>query len=137
MQLLEWLHSLPESPTPSQAADHAGVSKATFLRHVKRDETTAEYAITIARAYNVNPIDALIDLGMLDEQELKRAAARYSGQRMTNQELLDEIMRRSDPEAVYLFGGDADVIDISDTPLHAVADSSPEEGEGFPGDYEP
>ncbi|WP_165164946.1 hypothetical protein [Corynebacterium qintianiae] len=104
---------------------------------MKRDETTAEYAITIARAYDVNPIDALIDLGIIEERELKRASARYNGQRMTNQELLDEIMRRSDPEAVYLFGGGADIIDISDTHLHAVADESPEEGGGYPDDYEP
>lgn len=125
MTLQDWLKSLPDSPTASQAADRAGVSKATFLRHQKKGETTAEYAIAISRAYGVNEIKSLLDLGFISLQAVKEISVQVSVGRMSNQQILDEILRRSDPEALNLFGdptGEAIDYDGTEAPVASLDD---------------
>lgn len=141
MTLQEWLNNLPNSPTASQAADKAKVSKATFLRHQKKGMTTAEYAIAIARAFDVNEVLALRDLGFITDKAVRNASSVIDLHKVTNQQLLDEVLRRSDPEAVRLFGDPTgEAIDYEpidelaqrresksaprDMPLDAIADSS-------------
>lgn len=151
MELQDWLNILPGSPTVSQAADHAEVSKATFLRHAKKGETTAEYVVAISRSYNVNEVDSLVALGFISADAVAEMGIARALHNATNEQLLDEIMRRSDPQARYLFGEDegtiglapdAEVFDfpgrgVNFSAYPGVADDSPEEGEGHPGDYEP
>lgn len=140
MELQEWLNTLPGSPTVSQAADHSGISKATLLRHAKTGKTTAEFTISISRAYEVNEVESLLDLGFITASAIDDYGVEAALEGATNQQLLNEILRRSDPEARYLFGNNGDeetiglaphltpVSDPSDSmPLSAVAYSGPDE----------
>lgn len=121
MNIKEWLSALPGSPTVSQAADHAGVSKATFLRHEKKKETTAEYVVKIARAYNVNEVQALIDLGFIDEAAVMELAIENALGFATNSQLWVEQSKRADPEARRLFRGEGvpGVVDLDDEAVGA------------------
>lgn len=114
MELQEWLNTLPGSPTVSQAADHSGISKATLLRHAKTGKTTAEFTISISRAYEVNEVESLLALGFISRSAIDEYGFKAALEGSTNQQLLDEIMRRSDPQARYLFGNDGteDVIGL-------------------------
>lgn len=116
MKFIEWLNSLPTSPTPSQAAIKAGVPKATVLRHAEKDYTTAEILIPIARAYDTNPIDALIAYDMLTVEDVRESAARLVLSEATNSEILEELNRRVDPTARGVFRGEGmdNVIDLAD-----------------------
>ncbi|RSZ61512.1 XRE family transcriptional regulator [Corynebacterium hylobatis] len=85
MDFETWLHSLPGSPTPSIAAKRSKLQGPTLIRHAQRGRSTADNIIQIARAYEVSPIDALVDTGFLDADEvasekvsLKRAFAQAS-----------------------------------------------------------
>lgn len=142
MDINEWLNSLPGSPTVSQAADHAGVSKATFLRHEKNGKTTAEYVTKIARAYDVNEIQSLINLGFVQEAAVMEVAIEKALGLAKNSQLLAEMNKRHDPEArrLYRAEGKPGVIDLDDhrspdpmsgasgsIPSTAVADDSPDE----------
>lgn len=140
MKLQKWLSTLPGSPTVSQAADHSDISKATLLRHAKTGKTTAEFVVTISRAYKVNEVESLVKLGFITAEAVDGYGIKAALASATNEELLDEIMRRSDPQARYLFGneGDEDTIglaphltpvsDADDSmPLSAVAYSGPDE----------
>ena len=115
MKLQEWLNKLPSSPTVSQAADHSGISKATLLRHAKTGKTTAEFAVTISRAYKVNEVESLVKLGFITSEAVDGYGIKAALASATNEELLDEIMRRSDPQARYLFGneGDEDTVGLA------------------------
>lgn len=157
MELQEWLTTLPGSPTVSQAADHSGISKATLLRHAKTGKTTAEFIISISRAYGVNEVESLLNLGFVTSSAIDEYGVEAALAGATNQQLLEEIMRRSDPEARYLFGngGNDDVIGLdpsiapvtslddarsndSDSDVHArpyAADSSDTEPEPGDDDY--
>ena len=116
MNINEWLNSLPGSPTVSQAADHAGVSKATFLRHEKNGKTTAEYVTKIARAYDVNEIQSLINLGFVQEAAVMEVAIEKALGLAKNSQLLAEMNKRHDPEArrLYRAEGKPGVIDLDD-----------------------
>ena len=115
MELQEWLSTLPGSPTVSQAADHSHVSKATLLRHAKTGKTTAEFVVTISRAYRVNEVEALVRLGFITAEAVDGYGIEAALSSATNEELLEEILRRSDPQARYLFGneGDEDTIGLA------------------------
>ena len=108
MELQEWLSTLPSSPTVSQAADHSGISKATLLRHAKTGKTTAEFAVTISRAYKVNEVESLVRLGFITAEAVDGYGIEAALASATNEELLEEILRRSDPQARYLFGNEGD-----------------------------
>lgn len=128
MNIEEWLNTLPGSPTVSQAADHTpGVSKATFLRHADKGKTTAEYVIAIARAHNVNEIQALADMGFIEEAAVVEMAIDKALGMATNSKLLEEINKRVDPEARRLFRGDEmpGIIDVRDDDLAARRQNTP------------
>mgnify|MGYP002712234108 CR=1 FL=1 len=108
MELQEWLSTLPGSPTVSQAADHSHVSKATLLRHAKTGKTTAEFVVTISRAYRVNEVESLVKLGFITDKAVDGYGIEAALSSATNEELLEEILRRSDPQARYLFGNEGD-----------------------------
>lgn len=116
MNFNEWLNALPESPTASQAANAANVSRATTIRHEKAGATTAEYAVKIARAYNVNEIQALIDLGFVDEAAVMEMAVEKALGLAKNSQILAEMNKRHDPEArrLYRAEGKPGVIDLDD-----------------------
>lgn len=157
MDIQDWLSTLPGSPTPSQAADKAGVSKATLLRHVNKGQTTAEYVISIARAHGVNEIEALIDLEIVDANAVLELGIDKALDLATNRQLLAAIERRTDPEFQKSVGIRPGIINpdfrtlddlakrrhttpetpphVQDYPYDAVADSSPDEEEGDDHDY--
>ena len=143
MELQEWLSTLPGSPTVSQAADHSHVSKATLLRHAKTGKTTAEFVVTISRAYRVNEVESLVKLGFITDKAVDGYGIEAALSSATNEELLEEILRRSDPQARYLFGneGDEDTIGLAPhlTPVSEPPASLHDDDDGIVRefDYEP
>ena len=96
--------------------------------------------IALCRAYDRSPVAGLIQTGYINDFELQGPDVEVALREATNEQLLNEIMRRSDPEARYLFGNDGDeetiglaphltpVSDGDDSmPLSAVAYSGPDE----------
>ncbi len=115
MTFNDWLNHLPGSPTPSQAADAAKLSRATVLRHHEKNATTAEYVIKIARAYNINEIQALIDLGYVNEASVLELAIENALGMAKNSQMLAELDRRVDPDARRVFRGEgAEIVDLDD-----------------------
>lgn len=113
----EWLASLPGAPTPSQAAEAANLPRPTLLRHSDRGRTTAENAIVIARAFNVSPADALVEMGFLEPDEVNASealAVREALGRAEWSEIFEEITQRIN--ASPMFEGDFEL--SLDSPVH-------------------
>lgn len=158
MDFNQWLLELIGEDTQRTASTKAGMSESTLSRQLSRGALRPEMVIALCRGYGRSPVTGLIETGYLHEWEAEGVGIPYALQEATNQQLLDEIMRRSDPEALYLFGDPTgESIDYemdddlaarrTDTPDEgpdvdldfydlAVADSSPDEEEGEPGDYD-
>lgn len=160
MDFNAWLLELIGDDTQRSASTKAGMAESTLSRQLSRGALRPEMVIALCRGYGRSPVTGLIETGYLREWEAEDVGIPYALQEATNQQLLDEIMRRSDPEALYLFGdptGESidyemdddlaarrdratpDVESMPDDwmPEDAVADDSPEEGDGMPDDYLP
>lgn len=125
MTFNEWLQNLPGSPSPSQAADRADVSRATLIRHSKAGATTAEYAVKIARAYNVNEVQALLDLNFIEEAAVLELSIEKALGHAKNSQLWVELSKRSDPESrrLYRAEGKPGVIDLDDDTIASENDA--------------
>lgn len=90
--------------------------------------------IALCRAYDRSPVQGLVETGYINEYEVQGVDLAIALHDATNEQLLDEILRRSDPEARYLFGADGDsaVVDLDDAADAAVFDIRPPHVEGLP-----
>lgn len=149
MNFEAWIDDLIHPETRRSAAQKAGYSQSTLSRQLDRGNLRPEMVIALCRAYGRLPSQGLIETGYLRPWEVEGAGIPHALDKATNQQLLDAILRRSDPEATYLFGmgdeqinPDADVLDlprrpdatpairaVPDDDLPSVADNSPDEPE--------
>ncbi|OHO31327.1 hypothetical protein HMPREF2656_10275 [Corynebacterium sp. HMSC034B08] len=85
--------------------------RPTLLRHANRGRTAAENAIAIARAFDVSPADALVEMGFLRPSEVNAPEALGRAERS---EIFDEITKRVN--ASPMFEGDFEL--SLDSPVH-------------------
>ena len=156
MNFETWLDDLIQPDSRRTAAGKADYSQSTLSRQLDRGYLRPEMVIALCRAYGRSPVAGLVETGYIESYETEGVSVPFALEQATNRQILDEIMRRSDPEARHLFGADEDTIGLADdaevfelpnrnvrpvsddeVPFDAVADSSPEEGDGDPGSYEP
>lgn len=142
MNFESWLDELIGDDTRATASKKADYAQSTISRQLSRGYLRPETVIALCRAYDRSPVAGLIETGYINDYELHGPDVEVALHKATNEQLLDEIMRRSDPQARYLFGneGDDDVIGLrpdfrvvseahDSMPLSAVADDSPDEDE--------
>lgn len=105
----EWIKSIAEGLTPTVAAQKAGLAHTTVLRQLSRGKLSADNVIAIAHAFNLKAGDALVQTGHIYPADIEEAGVELSLGLATNQQLLDEINKRVDPDAVRLFHGDSEI----------------------------
>lgn len=140
MNFETWLTELIGEDTRRTASSKAGMAESTLSRQLSRGHLSPEMVIALCRAYDRSPVAGLIQTEYINDYELQGPDVEVALREATNEQLLNEIMRRSDPEARYLFGNDTDddviglaphlapVSDADDSmPLSAVAYSGPDE----------
>lgn len=140
MNVEAWFKDLTDSSSLREAAEKSGVSKSTLSRNLDANTMTPETVIALCRAYDRSPVSGLIETGYINDYELHGPDVEIALREATNEQLLDEMMRRSDPQARYLFGNEGDeetiglaphLTPVSDVdgsmPLSAVAYSGPDE----------
>lgn len=140
MNFETWLTELIGEDTRRTASSKAGMAESTLSRQLSRGHLSPEMIISLCRAYDRSPVTGLIETGYINDFELQGPDVEVALREATNEQLLNEIMRRSDPEARYLFGNDGDeetiglaphltpVSEVDDSmPLSAVAYSGPDE----------
>lgn len=122
MQSTRWWDYITEiigDSTYSQAATKAGFDKSAFTRWKKGARADPDFVVKIARAYDANVLEALVAAEFITEAEAKLREVKVGGIALSdasNRQLLDEINRRSDPEARHLFTAtaDSDVVDLDE-----------------------
>jgi hypothetical protein len=99
-----WLKELAGDDTQKVISQKSGINESTLSRQLSRGTFRPEMVIALCRGYNRSPVTGLIETGYLREWEAEGVGIPFALHNASNQQLLDEIMRRSDPEALYLFG---------------------------------
>lgn len=120
MDIEAWMQRTTGGDSLRAIAKRIDVSPSTISRYVERNNTLSpEHVIKISRAYGVSVVDALVDTGHLMEYEADLAGVSTALGYATNEQILEEMMRRVDPQAVRLFHGDEDTITPSfDAEVH-------------------
>lgn len=131
MNFESWLDELIGDDTRATASKKADYAQSTISRQLSRGYLRPETVIALCRAYDRSPVSGLIETGYINDYELHGPDVEVALREATNEQLLDEIMRRSDPEARYLFGneGDDDVIGLAEH-LVPISASLPDEDDG-------
>lgn len=149
----KYIQKLMGDQTQLEAARFIGISKSNITRWKDGARAAPDFVVKVARAYNANVLEALVEAEFITEEEAQLREINVGGVTLsdsTNEELLKEILSRSDPQARYLFGNDggddaiglaphlAPVPDVMDEmPERAVAYNGPDEDaeRGFNDDY--
>lgn len=129
-----WLQDLIGGDSMRTAAQRTDYAQTTISRQLSRGHLSPEMVIALCRAYDRSPVQGLVETGYINEYEVEGVDLAIALHDATNEQLLDEIMRRSDPQARYLFGanGDSAVVDLDDASDAAVFDIHPPHVEGLP-----
>ncbi len=109
----EWLLELIGTDSMRTAAQKTQYAQTTISRQLSRGNLSPEMVIALCRAYDRSPVQGLIETEYINDYEVQGPDVAIALEKATNQQLLDEIMKRSDPQARYLFGGDEDTIGLS------------------------
>lgn len=150
MEHKTWIETLLGGDSMRQASQKVGYAQTTLQRQVDKGRLSPEMVISLCRAYDHPAVEGLVETGYLYPHEVETPGVNLVLPKATNRQLLDEVNRRSDPEARQLFTNtnDRDVVDLDESaevfefapkaatpavqpveydPLTAVADSSPDE----------
>ena len=129
----KYLQKLMGDQTQLEAARFIGISKSNITRWKDGARAAPDFVVKVARAYKANVLEALVEAEFITEEEAQLHEIKVGGVTLTdatNEQILAEIMRRSDPQARYLFGneGDEETIGLAPhlTPVSDPSDSMPE-----------
>lgn len=126
MDFRTWITDLIGDDTLRAASQKIGLAHSTITRQLSRNTLTAPAVIALCRAYGRKPVDGLVETGYLQPWEIEGVGIDAAIDQATNKQLLDGIMRRSDPESRYLFGLDDDVINPKMDDRNNVVDLRPD-----------
>lgn len=134
MNVNQWLIKLKGEDSMRAASQKSGYAQTTLQRQIDKGVLSPEMVIALCRAYDRSPVQGLVETGYINDYEVQGVDLAIALHDATNEQLLNEIMRRSDPEARYLFGADGDprVVDLDDASDAAVFDIRPPHVEGLP-----
>lgn len=120
MNFEDWLDELIAPETRADASKRSGYAQSTLSRQLSRGTLRPEMVIALCRGYGRSPVTGLIETGYLNEWEADGVGIQFALHKASNQQILDEIMRRSDPEALTLFSdptGEAIDYETDDAPV--------------------
>lgn len=89
----KWGSEITGGTSNREISMKVGIPMTTFHRKWSKDEFTAEDAVTIARAYGRDPVEAPIEQGTLTQSEVHNAGI-HTIEEFTTLELGREVFRR-------------------------------------------
>lgn len=97
------------------ASQKSGYAQTTLQRQVDKGTLSPTMVIALCRGYGRSPVTGLVETGYLQPWELDGASIPYTLRQATNRQLIDEFLRRCDPEEHQLFTthGDDTSVDIN------------------------
>lgn len=124
MDIMKWFRTVTQGDSVNAAAKAAGINQPTLSRQVKANTLSPDSVVAIARAYDADPIEGLMILGLISEGDVRRHGASVILADLTDKMLADEVWDRmqrgqacEDPT-----GGQPDLsVADGDIPLDAAA----------------
>ena len=89
-----WFETATDNATVNAAAKTAGIVQRTLARQLERNQISAESVISIAEAYGLHPVGALVDTGFLSEKWATAIDPSRALREVDEETLADEVLRR-------------------------------------------
>ena len=128
-----WFETATDNATVNAAAKTAGIVQRTLARQLARNQISAESVISIAEAYGLHPVGALVDTGFLNEKWATAIDPSHALRKVDEETLAYEVLRRMKIGAkTDVFTTPVDELSdrrerTSEMPLTAVAYNGPDE----------
>lgn len=145
MDIETWIGRVIGEDSRRTAAKKIGVNDSTISRQISRTNTLSpEVVIALCREYGHPPVDGLVETGHLRTHEVEGVGVAEALAHATNEQILNEMLSRVDPQATRMFHGeDGEITPSFSGNVHqlpdraipqewhelAVADSSPDHDE--------
>ncbi|MDY5151372.1 hypothetical protein R6G85_02570 [Actinotignum urinale] len=96
METRKWLEKITSTAPISinAIAIKAGLTQSVLNERVRKNSLTAEQVIAISRAYQVNPVRSLIEVGLLQESDFWTPSIKNTLRDATDAEIVEEVARR-------------------------------------------
>lgn len=144
MEHSDWIDQVGESVRA--VAKAAGIPHRTLASQLEKGKIHPENVIRIAEALGVHPVGALVDTGYLAEKWARATDPVIAIRQLSDEQIADEVLRRMKLGSHVEFETPINELeqrrsnratpDVDITQYDLVADSSPDEKEGDPSDYE-
>ncbi|WEV74081.1 hypothetical protein OZX74_00440 [Bifidobacterium sp. ESL0798] len=96
---IAWLRRITHDDSINSIAKRTNIPYATLYKRFQSDELATSEIITIARCYGINPINALVDTGVISIDEAAGVRGNNSLRLFSIEALTKEIVRRSNEGA--------------------------------------
>ena len=93
-EIMKWMQSTTDGQTVNAIAERSGLVGSTLSRQVKSGALTPETVVAVARAYHADPIEALLILGLITKDDVRRHGARALLESLSDRQLSDEVWSR-------------------------------------------
>lgn len=113
MRHKDWVENLIGPDSMRTAAAKLGLFPGAVSQQISRGSLKPDMVIALCRVYGRSPIDGLVETGFLERFEAGGASPASALREATNQQILGEIMRRSDADAVRLFRAEDEDVAVS------------------------
>lgn len=90
----DWLHHITEGAFASDVAKKIDVPSATVSGWLRKNNPSFQGVMKIAVAYNLNPLLAFVETGLVSRQYLPEVENMRSLQHLSKRDLLEEVIRR-------------------------------------------
>ena len=127
----QYLETLMDGQTAKEAADRTGISASNFTRWKKGARADPDFVVKIARAYEANVLQALVEAEFITEEEahLTEVAPELDLSKVSGPDLMEEVDRRLE-SLKYLAS-----LSASQSPRNELAERREQKGE--PEEVEP
>ena len=94
MGSIDWYRRTTKDASTNAVALKAGIVQSTLSRQLKAGDLTPESVVAIARAYRVDVLDGLVELGLISADDIRAHGVHVALRGALDIELAAEITRR-------------------------------------------
>jgi len=89
-----WFRTVTGGDSERYVASRVGLVQATLSRQLRADMLAPETVVAISRIYRVSPLPGLVSIGLITEDDIRRASAATTLADVADDDLVDEVLRR-------------------------------------------
>ena len=113
MNIIEWFAEVTEGRSITRIAKDSGLFQSTVSRQLNSRSLTPETVVAIARAYKQDVIDALVILGLINDDDIRFRHAKSSLEEATDAEIALEVWKRmGDIDAIPAGSNDFQLLNL-------------------------